>query len=135
MRDETIVTPVDRYVGERLRERRVLRGMSQDALADAVGITYQQVQKYETGKNRVSASRLFDLADVLDCPVSYFFEGVQKAVKAKSADPDPMRSVRCLRLVKMFLEMKKPQQDRVFNLMRSIIGDNAQTEKDECHSA
>lgn len=129
MRDETIVTPVDRYVGERLRERRVLRGMSQDALADAVGITYQQVQKYETGKNRVSASRLFDLADVLDCPVSYFFEGVEKAVKAKSVDPDPMRSVRCLRLVKMFLELKKPQQDRVFNLMRSIHGDNTPAEE------
>lgn len=66
--------PVDVHVGERLRSRRVLLGISQEKLADAVGITFQQVQKYERGANRVSASRLWQFSKILDAPISYFFD-------------------------------------------------------------
>ena len=66
--------PVDVHVGARLRHRRLLLGMSQAALGNAAGITFQQVQKYEGGGNRISSSRLFELAKILNVPVSHFFE-------------------------------------------------------------
>src|SRR5256885_4646469 len=66
--------PVDVHVGARVRLRRTLLGMSQEKLGDAIGLTFQQVQKYERGANRIGASRLYDLSRVLDVPVSYFFE-------------------------------------------------------------
>src|SRR5712671_7409467 len=65
---------VDIHVGARMRQRRTLLGMSQTKLGDAVGLTFQQIQKYERGSNRVSSSRLFEFAKVLDVPVSYFFD-------------------------------------------------------------
>ena len=67
--------PVDLYVGQKLKARRNLIGITQEVLAEATGITFQQVQKYEKGRNRLSASRLFQFSRVLDVPVSYFFEG------------------------------------------------------------
>ncbi len=65
---------MDIHVGQRLRVRRALLGLSQEKLAEAVGLTFQQIQKYERGTNRVSAGRLFDMSKILDVPVSYFFE-------------------------------------------------------------
>lgn len=70
--------PVDQHVGKRLKHRRTLMGMSQAELAEAVGITFQQVQKYERATNRMGASRLFEFAQVLQVPVAYFFEGLDK---------------------------------------------------------
>jgi len=67
---------VDRHVGTRLREKRHELGMTQETLGNALGVTFQQVQKYERGTNRVSAGRLFSLANLLDVEVSYFFEGL-----------------------------------------------------------
>ncbi len=76
--------PVDEHAGERLWQRRKLLGMTQTDLADAIGLTFQQVQKYERGANRISASRLCDLSRVLDVPVDYFFEDMPTAVAAIS---------------------------------------------------
>jgi transcriptional regulator with XRE-family HTH domain len=70
--------PVDLHVGRRLRLRRSLIGMSQERLAELLGITYQQVQKYERGANRIGSSRLHEIARVLDVPVAWFFEGVDR---------------------------------------------------------
>ena len=70
--------PVDRHVGERVRARRKQLGLSQDRLAEALGLTFQQVQKYERGVNRISASKLFDAAGALSVEVPYFFEGLQQ---------------------------------------------------------
>ncbi len=67
-------SPIDVHVGTRIRLRRTLLGMSQERLGDSLGLTFQQVQKYERGANRVGASRLFDLSRVLDVPVSFFFD-------------------------------------------------------------
>lgn len=71
--------PVDVYVGKRLRLRRTLLGMSQEAVGSAIGVTFQQVQKYERGINRMGASRLFDFSRILSVPISYFFEGYNNA--------------------------------------------------------
>src|SRR5947207_14067501 len=79
--------PIDIHVGSRVRLRRNLLGMSQEKLGEAIGLTFQQVQKYERGASRVGASRLYDLSRVLDVPVSYFFEemrpGVASAAQAR----------------------------------------------------
>src|SRR5271163_434044 len=77
--------PIDIYVGSRLRERRVSLGMSQTVLADRLGLTFQQVQKYERGANRLSASALWRAADAVDVPVSYFFDGLSQG-NAVAAD-------------------------------------------------
>lgn len=66
--------PVDKHVGQRLRVRRSLLGISQEKLADAIGLTFQQIQKYERGTNRISAGRLFEFSKILDVPIAYFYE-------------------------------------------------------------
>jgi transcriptional regulator with XRE-family HTH domain len=79
---------IDALVGDRLRARRMMLGISQLDLAEALGISFQQVQKYENGKNRISASRLFEIAAALDISISYFFEGASKLGKKW---PAPLR--------------------------------------------
>jgi transcriptional regulator with XRE-family HTH domain len=72
--------PVDKYVGSRVRMRRIMLGMSQEKLGDALGLTFQQVQKYEKGTNRISASRLQHLSTILKVPITFFFEGAPPSV-------------------------------------------------------
>ncbi len=76
--------PVDVHVGARVRLRRTLLGMSQEKLGDAIGLTFQQVQKYERGANRIGSSRLFDLSRVLDVPIAFFFDEMPGDVAARS---------------------------------------------------
>jgi len=71
--------PVDKHVGSRVRMRRIMLGMSQEKLGEALGLTFQQIQKYEKGTNRVGASRLQQIADILQVPVSFLFEGAPEA--------------------------------------------------------
>ncbi|CAI9122172.1 helix-turn-helix domain-containing protein [Brytella acorum] len=78
--------PVDIHVGQRIRLRRTLMGLSQEKLGEALGLTFQQVQKYERGANRVSASRLYELARVMEVPVSFFYDGMA-GVASQSAQP------------------------------------------------
>ncbi len=86
---------VDLHVGARVRLRRTLLGMSQEKLGSSIGLTFQQIQKYERGANRVGASRLFDIARVLDVPIQFFFEGMPEEPQtmeykpAESGDPQP----------------------------------------------
>src|SRR5689334_4362799 len=84
--------PVDVHVGARVRQRRTLLGMSQEKLGDALGLTFQQVQKYERGANRIGASRLHHVSQVLDVPVGYFFEDLEVAPAPAegAAERDPM---------------------------------------------
>jgi len=81
--------PIDSHVGKRMKLRRTLMGMSQERLGEAIGLTFQQVQKYERGANRIGASRLFDLSRVLDVPISFFFDDIPEAVQGQS--PAAMR--------------------------------------------
>ena len=78
--------PTDKHVGARVRMRRMMLGMSQETLGDALGLTFQQVQKYERGANRIGASRLWDLSRVLDCPMSFFFEDMDDATASASPE-------------------------------------------------
>jgi transcriptional regulator with XRE-family HTH domain len=76
--------PVDKYVGSRVRMRRIMLGMSQEKLGEALGLTFQQVQKYEKGTNRVGASRIQQISEILQVPVSFLFEGSPGATGAKA---------------------------------------------------
>ncbi len=121
--------PVDVHVGSRVRLRRTLLGMSQEKLGDAIGLTFQQVQKYERGANRVGASRLYDLARVLDVPVAYFFEELADgSVSGGTSDPptepfqsNPMMKRETLELVRAYLRISDPQiKRRLFELAKAL---------------
>ena len=77
--------PVDKYVGSRVRMRRIMLGMSQEKLGEALGLTFQQVQKYEKGTNRVGASRIQQIAEILQVPVSFLFEGGPSGMASPTA--------------------------------------------------
>ncbi len=100
--------PVDVHVGIRVRLRRTLLGMSQTDIADALGLTFQQVQKYENGKNRIAASRLYQLSRILDVPVGYFFEGLEGMAAARSSD-DVMAKRETLELVRAYYRISDPK--------------------------
>ena len=109
--DDTDGAPdrIDIYVGKKLRMRRTLLGMSQTDLGQALGLTFQQIQKYEQGSNRIGSSRLYDLAKVLDVPITYFFEELEEALVANgitSTGPDlrkdPAAKRETLELVRSF---------------------------------
>jgi transcriptional regulator with XRE-family HTH domain len=74
---QKVPDPVDLHIGARLKFRRMAAGMSQEALGDALGLTFQQIQKYEKGQNRIGASRLFRIARILNAPLGFFFEGIE----------------------------------------------------------
>ena len=116
--------PVDDHVGKRLRQRRWLVGMTQQQLAEHVGIKFQQIQKYETGANRVSASRLWDIASTLDVSINFFFDGLQaeKGVKIQSdAMPsDLMGDKEALDLVRSYYAIPENQRRRLFDLARVL---------------
>ena len=123
--------PIDVHVGHRLRLRRTLLGLSQQKVGEALGLTFQQVQKYERGANRIGASRLWDLSGVLDCPISFFFEEMtdENAEKGhadagehgESRDEDPMNRRETLELVRAYYRINGEQvRKRIYELTKSL---------------
>jgi transcriptional regulator with XRE-family HTH domain len=128
--------PIDIHVGSRIRLRRTLLGMSQQKLGDAIGLTFQQVQKYERGTNRVGSSRMFELARVLDVPVAYFFEemgsdvasrgrqhalGHAVAAAPESDERDPMTKRETLELVRAYYKITDPKvRKRLFEMTKAL---------------
>lgn len=130
-----VPSPVDIHVGSRVRLRRTLLGLSQEKLGEAVGLTFQQIQKYERGANRIGASRLFEFSRILDVPVSFFFDdmsdrvaGADGAAAAGMADqaqaslePDPLTRRETLELVRAYYRISDPQiRKRLFELTKSL---------------
>jgi transcriptional regulator with XRE-family HTH domain len=130
-------SPIDVHVGTRIRLRRTLLAMSQERLGDALGLTFQQVQKYERGVNRVGASRLFDLSRVLDVPISFFFDDMPETVAGPNSaagrrsvgfsdaqDPfgdDTMSRRETLELVRAYYRIADPAlRKKVFELIKSM---------------
>ncbi len=112
--------PVDAHVGKRIRHRRWMVGMTQQQLADKVGIKFQQIQKYETGMNRVSASRLWDIADALGVSISFFFEGLAEGQAPAAAQGDMMADKEALELVRSYYAIPEAQRRRLFDLARVL---------------
>jgi predicted transcriptional regulator len=139
--------PVDLHVGRRMRLRRNLLGISQETLAHKLGLTFQQVQKYERGLNRISSSRLFDISKVLNVRVSYFFDEMDEDVSAgsplslslgdgsrKTADDavaDPMLREEAITLVNAFNKIKNPRLHRLIYHLVLTMGSNAERDIDD----
>ncbi|HQT61072.1 MAG TPA: helix-turn-helix transcriptional regulator [Acidiphilium sp.] len=134
-------SPIDVHVGSRIRLRRTLLGMSQEKLGDALGLTFQQVQKYERGVNRVGASRLFDISRVLDVPISFFFDDMPEGMNempmsgprgrnnglSEAQEPfgvgldDQMTKRETLELVRAYYRITEPTvRKRMFDLIKSL---------------
>jgi len=139
---ESRPSPIDVHVGSRIRLRRTLLGMSQERLGEALGLTFQQVQKYERGVNRVGASRLFDLARVLDVPISFFFDDLSDANSLATSGrravgfeqsqdgftDETLNRRETLELVRAYYRISDPAvRKRVFDLIKSM-GPAATTE-------
>ena len=120
--------PVDAHVGKRIRHRRWMVGMTQQQLAGKVGIKFQQIQKYETGMNRVSASRLWEISESLEVPVSFFFDGIAPGVSEQSprttVPGDIMANKEALELVRSYYSIPENQRRRLFELAR-VLSDAA----------
>ena len=131
--------PVDVHVGGRMRQRRSLLGMSQTKVGDAVGLTFQQIQKYERGFNRVGSSRLFEFAKVLDVPISYFFDAMPSNALAgrpisgrgrkafgDARTPfkhgkDPLIKRETLELVRAYYKIREtPVRKRIFEVVKAV---------------
>lgn len=142
-----VPNPIDMHVGGRIRSRRIMLGMSQQKLGEALGLTFQQVQKYERGTNRVGASRLWDLANVLDVPLTYFFEEMSHEIAGNSPrlraglaeelppsvdfEPDPMAKRETLELARAYYRIKDPMvRKRIFDLVKAQARvDDVETEE------
>lgn len=129
--------PVDVHVGGRVRLRRVFLGYSQEKLANALGLTFQQIQKYERGANRISASKLYELSRILSVPVTYFFEGVESegeaggaggseagaaaAVGIHSSDPDFTNQRETLQLISSYYRIPDSKvRAEVLSLLKTL---------------
>jgi transcriptional regulator with XRE-family HTH domain len=120
---------VDHYVSMRIRQRRIMLGLTQQQMAELIGVTYQQAHKYETGINRISAGRLFQIAQALGVEISYFFEDVEPEKNAKPKDKELMPQQRMLlELARNFSSIgSRKHQDALCNLARVLAG----TEREE----
>ncbi|MGE5504631.1 MAG: helix-turn-helix domain-containing protein [Actinomycetota bacterium] len=130
--------PIDVHVGNRMRLRRTLLGLSQEKLGEMIGLTFQQVQKYERGANRISCSRLFDLSRALDVPVSFFFDDMSAQVAEQSpvrmvreplmaepiaAEPDPALRRETLELVRNYYSIEDIDvRRRIYELAKALSG-------------
>jgi transcriptional regulator with XRE-family HTH domain len=108
---------VDRHVGSRVRERRIMLGFTQQQLADLIGVTYQQAHKYERGINRISAGRLFEIGHVLSVPINYFFEGIED---------DPTRAISprermCLELARNFAQIPNERHQEALSQLARVL--------------
>ena len=127
--------PIDKHVGSRVRMRRMMLGMSQEKLGDALGLTFQQVQKYEKGSNRIGASRLQQISEILQVPVSFFFEGAPPPPGRETGfedAPSPayvadfLATSDGLTLVKAFMRIPNSKlRRRIVELVEEMAGEDA----------
>lgn len=127
MNDERAANAIDRKVGQRVRTRRLEIGMSQERLAELLGVTFQQVQKYEKGVNRIAVSRLWDISIALEMPVSRFFEGVAARGVAESRQDyvdDALATPEGAQLMSLFASIKSQKLRRkVLELVKTLTED------------
>lgn len=132
-----VPNPIDRHVGSRVRMRRMLASISQEKLGEALGLTFQQVQKYEKGSNRISASRLQQIAKMLDVPVSFFFEGAPTGdlptagfsdAASTAYVSDFLSTSEGVQLTKAFVRIKNPRvRRRIVDLVEALGEEETQT--------
>ena len=120
---------IDLHLGKRLRRRRRLLGLTQQQVANAVGIRFQQIQKYECGANRISAARLWELSEALEVPVSYFYDGLAEARDRAEANPEQQRGdgmmarKETMDLIRAYYQLGERPRRRLLDLAKSLNGD------------
>jgi transcriptional regulator with XRE-family HTH domain len=132
--------PVDRHVGSRVRMRRIMLGMSQEKLGEGLGLTFQQIQKYEKGTNRIGASRIQQISEILQVPVSFLFEGSPglSAAEHFGTAPSPtyiadfLATAEGLALVRAFTRIPEIKLRRAIVDMVELIGDRSREDADSC---
>ena len=135
MSGRSCITSVDEHIGQRVQLRRVMMGMSQQDLARECGISFQQIQKYETAGNRIPASRLFDLSTALNTPVSFFFMGLPGNVPEETRSgrrpahvsdggaDDPLSKNETLQLIRLYWKLpSEDQRKMVMKMLKSLTG-------------
>ncbi|MCF3935449.1 helix-turn-helix domain-containing protein [Acuticoccus sp. M5D2P5] len=127
---------VDSHVGSRVRLRRLELGLSQEKLADQLGITFQQVQKYERGTNRIGASRLHQIALVLQAPITYFFDGASEHALPRNSDASPLAQAlsdpATVRLVRAFASISDPHlKQKAVGIIEAIAETSSSARSDE----
>jgi transcriptional regulator with XRE-family HTH domain len=133
MSEERHANGVDRRIGQRVKQRRLEMGMSQERLAELLGVTFQQIQKYEKGANRIAASRLFDLAGALGVAIAYFFEGLTVgapeggvAEEGQEFVYDMLATPEGQQLLQVFGTIRSPRiRRRVVDLVRALAEEDA----------
>jgi transcriptional regulator with XRE-family HTH domain len=110
---------IDRRVGARIRARRILLGLTQQQLAELIGVTYQQAHKYERGINRISAGRLYEIARVLNLPVSHFFEDIEET----PSRPESARERMCLELARNFTHIANERYQEALSRLARALAD------------
>jgi transcriptional regulator with XRE-family HTH domain len=110
---------IDRHVGARIRERRIMLGLTQQQIADLIGVTYQQAHKYERGINRISAGRLFEIARVLSVPVAYLFEGVDGG--GEDGTTNAPRERMCLELARNFSQIPNERHQEALSQLARVL--------------
>jgi transcriptional regulator with XRE-family HTH domain len=123
-----MATDIDLHLGKRLRRRRRLLGLTQQQLAVAVGIRFQQIQKYECGANRISAARLWQLAEALEVPVSYFYDGLAEVqARAEQLNGEPregmMARKETIDLIRAYYQLGERPRRRLLDLAKSLNND------------
>jgi transcriptional regulator with XRE-family HTH domain len=125
-----VANDIDLHLGRRLRRRRRLLGLTQQQLAVSVGIRFQQIQKYECGANRISAARLWQLAEALEVPVSYFYDGVAEAQARAEATAEPrsgevMARKETMDLIRAYYQLGERPRRRLLDLAKSLHNEAA----------
>jgi transcriptional regulator with XRE-family HTH domain len=136
MNDERAANAIDRKLGQRVRARRLEIGMSQERLAELLGVTFQQVQKYEKGVNRIAASRLFDISGALDMSISRFFEGLSSrsasggAEASKDYIDDALATPEGAQLMALFASIKNVKvRRRVIELVKALVEEGGEAKR------
>ncbi len=131
-----VPTPIDEHIGQRMQLRRVMMGMSQKDLAKICGVTFQQIQKYESAGNRISASRLFEVSSALETPVSFFFSGLPGHLEREprnghsprlhlsdQSESDPLSKNESLQLINLYWKLPTDtQRETVMKLLKALNG-------------
>ena len=123
-----MATDIDLHLGKRLRRRRRLLGLTQQQLAQAVGIRFQQIQKYECGANRISAARLFQLAKALETPINYFYDGLSddktEVAAVQNEGIEVFSRKETLDLIQAYYRLSERPRRRLLDLAKSLNGEN-----------
>lgn len=133
MVDPVNLTPIDLHIGKRLRRRRKIMGMTQKTLGESIGIRFQQIQKYECGANRVTASRLYELAVALNVPVNYFYEGLND-LPAKMTPEEQKDHTFASKLLAYYGRMNREQRVSLLSVARVIAHEEREPDADPLRS-